>query len=263
MTVHGYTRLLFISGLLAASSCFANTCEPDRIDEQAVLTYVHDGDTVITDAQRKIRIIGLDTPELANKHSPAEPFATQARDVLRQLLKDSNTVGLRYDLQQKDRYQRDLAHLFLANGDNVAEQLLKKGLATALIIPPNLLFADCYLAAQKEAQNKRRGIWQLPEFQPVPLATIDTAKLPVYRLVTATVTGIQRSQRNYQIRLQDQQQQLTLFIRGSDRSLFSRMFNHGLVGQKVQVQGWINKRHGRLQLSLRHPGFLQQLADHS
>lgn len=249
-----------MTGLLAPGDSYAVSCKADRVDAETLITHVHDGDTVFLDGRRKIRIIGLDTPELAQENKPAEPLAREARDYLRKLLAPSDQVKLRFDMQQQDRYQRDLAHLFLANGDNIAVHILDAGLATALIIPPNLQYADCYLAAQDRARTLKRGIWRLPEFQPIALADLDPATIPAYRFVTATVASTQRGRRDNQIRLQDGQQQLTLFIRGYDRALFSQAFGSQLVGQTVLVQGWINKRHGRLQMVLRHPGFITVLA---
>lgn len=252
--------LLVIAGLLPGSA-IADICHLDRADETTVITYVHDGDTVYTGKNRKIRLIGLDTPELATEFKSAEPLAEEALDSVKKLLASSTQVKLRFDAQRQDRYQRDLAHLFLSNGDNITARILERGLAVALIMPPNLLYADCYLAAQNRARRQKLGIWRLPEFQPTALADLDTTILPVYRLVNATVTGLQRNRRDYQIKLQDGEQQLTLFIKGHQRALFNQVFNRQLTGQKVLVQGWINERHGRLQMNLLHPGFITIVAD--
>lgn len=237
-------------------------CDPLQHDERVTVKYVYDGDTVLDSNNRKIRLIGLDTPELGGKKQKGEPYADAARDFLRRLVADKNrSLILHFDTQKKDRYQRLLAHAFLPDGKNVAQLLLLDGLATALILPPNTAYADCYLAAQDSARLQRRGIWQLPEYQVSPLSKINVNRLPRYRLITARVAA-KREMSNYlELVLRDHQQQLSLLIRNSERANFGMLLKQDLVGSKVRVQGWINKRKNKLQLYLRHPGYIRVLTD--
>jgi len=57
---------LFVCLLLISSSVLAAVeCPVDRIDLRAEVEYVHDGDTVRLADGRSVRLIGLNTPEMA------------------------------------------------------------------------------------------------------------------------------------------------------------------------------------------------------
>ena len=49
---------------------WANTCAPLKHSEQVTVRYVSDGDTLILSDNRKIRLIGINTPEVARKDKP-------------------------------------------------------------------------------------------------------------------------------------------------------------------------------------------------
>lgn len=88
--------------------------------------YVHDGDTIRIGSER-IRIIGLDTPEIGSgARCPAEQRgAVAARAELEHMLLRAK-VTIRRD--GKDVYGRTLAHVY-ADGENVARALIGAGLA--------------------------------------------------------------------------------------------------------------------------------------
>ena len=120
-------------------------CAPDRIDERARVSHVHDGDTLQLSDGRKVRLIGINTPELARDPVPEERFAVAARNALRQLLADGDfQVGIRYGRERFDRYSRVLAHVFTSAGGNVQALLLQRGLGAPTVFPPNLWQHECY-----------------------------------------------------------------------------------------------------------------------
>jgi micrococcal nuclease len=85
---------------------------------------VSDGDTIRLGAER-IRIVGLDTPEL-NARCPAErELAVEARGFLRGLLA-AGAVGI--ERRGADRHGRTLA-VVTVNGRDVAALLIAAGLA--------------------------------------------------------------------------------------------------------------------------------------
>ena len=88
-------------------------CKPAAIERWAQVSYIHDGDTLWLDNGAKVRIIGLNAPELARKSRPGEPLAGRARDALRRRV--TGRVGLEYDEERKDRYGRVLAHVYILN----------------------------------------------------------------------------------------------------------------------------------------------------
>ena len=120
---------------------------------------VLDGDTVvINDARRSsVRYLGIDTPEVSREDSPGEPMAEEASEVNRALV-GGKQVKLEFDEEKYDTYGRMLAHVYV-DGVFVNLELLRKGLATDMIIEPNLKYADSMREAEKEARQNKRGIW--------------------------------------------------------------------------------------------------------
>ena len=153
-------------------SLYAQTCGPDRVDEKVQYTYVYDGDTIELKDGRKLRFIGINTPEIGHNESPPQPYAVKARKVLISLLAHNKTLQLRFDAERHDKYNRLLAHVFLSDGSSVAARLLEQGLATTLVIPPNVWNQTCYSEIEHKAMAQKKGLWSLPEYQPV-----DAAKL--------------------------------------------------------------------------------------
>ena len=59
-----------------------------------------------------------------------------------------------------DRYGRALAYVYLADGRMFNELLAERGYATPLTIPPNVDFADRFVAAARRARELGRGLWK-------------------------------------------------------------------------------------------------------
>ena len=261
-TIRPVSRATFFITLLAITPTgYTADCDLSHPAKLVEVTYIHDGDTFFTSENEKIRLIGLDTPEFAYNGNKAEPFAEEAQKLFRQLSKSSSDrLYLYIDNKQKDRYERSLAHVFLQNGKNVAQHLLEAGLATTLIIPPNISFADCYLAAQENAQLHNRGIWQLPQYQVSRLTDIDLTIPSQYRLVTGIIHALHSGQDNQKIIIRDDNIELVMIIKNSEKLLFESLLNDKLIGKKILVQGWINQNKDGLYIYIRHPGFIRVLS---
>ncbi len=128
---------------------------------------VIDGDTIIVQHAGKIRLLGINTPEIAHRNRTAEALGDEAHHRLSQLL-DGKKVYLEFDQQRRDKYHRLLAHVRLEDGTNINEKLLREGLARALFLQPNMKHLKQYYQMESMAQKANRGIWSLPEFQIIP-----------------------------------------------------------------------------------------------
>ncbi|HHM05201.1 MAG TPA: nuclease [Gammaproteobacteria bacterium] len=223
-------------------------CPPDRVDEQARVAWVHDGDTVRLKDGRKLRLIGFNTPELGRDGRPAEPYAKAARDALKRLLA-RGAIQLRFDFSRRDHYGRTLAHAFDERGRSLAALLLQEGLATALVIPPDLWNMACYLKAEKLARQQRKGLWSLPRYQPVPVSRLPrTAE--GFHLVKGRIYRIGESRRHYWLNLD---RDVALRVNKDDLDYFGgRKGLFALQGKKVIARGWIYRRDGDLRIPLRH-----------
>ena len=154
---------LSLSGYISTASAYS--CAPDHIDETAAVEYVYDGDTIRLKDGRKLRLIGVNTPELGRDGAAPEAFAEAARDGLRTLLAPGESVGLRFDTERHDKYGRTLAHVFLHSGVSITAWLLEHGLGTTFPVPPNLWNLECYRFVEQDAEDQHRGIWALEKYQ--------------------------------------------------------------------------------------------------
>jgi micrococcal nuclease len=122
----------------------------------ATIEYVHDGDTLFLDDGTKVRLLGIDTPEVGDH---LECFGDEATDALRQMLPEGTHVRVLADMQPLDQYGRSLLFLFTDDDVNVNLALIEQGFAEAVVLPPNVLLADELEAAEDRAQNAGAGIW--------------------------------------------------------------------------------------------------------
>jgi micrococcal nuclease len=128
--------------------------------EDATVTRVYDGDTIEalgSGRSEKIRSIGIDTPEMDDPRPAVLEMAQEAAQANRELV-GGRTVRLELDVQERDRYGRLLAYVWL--GDTlVNEWMVREGYAAARSFPPNLRHQDRLNAAQREATGADRRLW--------------------------------------------------------------------------------------------------------
>lgn len=136
------------------------TTKPDTATPMTV-DYVHDGDTLFllpTDgsARLKVRLIGLDTPEIGDN---AECFGADATDILRSLLPEGSEVSVMADREPHDKYGRSLFYLWAADGRFINYELLAQGAANTLSIPPNEAYRAVFASAEDSARSTGVGLW--------------------------------------------------------------------------------------------------------
>ncbi|MEM7287497.1 MAG: thermonuclease family protein [Actinomycetota bacterium] len=146
--------------LATASACSAPapTVHPPR----AVVVEIVDGDTLVVSSGARtetVRLIGIDTPEVAHHGRPGECFGPEAAVHLASLAPVGSIVELSVDEEPRDIYGRLLAYVRTATVADVALQLALDGMADALAIEPNLATADPVAAAVGEARRAGRGLW--------------------------------------------------------------------------------------------------------
>lgn len=127
---------------------------------QAYVTRVVDGDTVevrMDGEEEDVRYIGVDTPETVKPGSPVECFGPQASNFNHRLVEGAQ-VRLVFDEERRDVYGRLLAYVYL--GDRlISAELLRRGLARTLTIPPNDRFAGRFKRLEIAAARAGRGLW--------------------------------------------------------------------------------------------------------
>jgi micrococcal nuclease len=133
--------------------------EPPR-SAVAYVTRVVDGDTVevrLGGAEEDVRYIGVDTPETVKPETPVQCFGPQASDFNHRLV-EGRRVRLVFGAERRDVYGRLLAYVYL-EGRFVNAELLRRGLARTLTIPPNDRYADRFKRLEIAAARAGRGLW--------------------------------------------------------------------------------------------------------
>lgn len=141
--------------LIATSSVLATSLK------EATVTRVIDGDTIevrlLDGRAKRIRYIGMDTPELFGK---PECFGKEAFQYNRSLV-EGKTVWLEYDVQKKDKYGQALAYVYLdPEGSSMVNAILVvQGFASVATYPPNVKNVDLFVRFQRIARQGSRGLW--------------------------------------------------------------------------------------------------------
>jgi micrococcal nuclease len=157
-------HLLALLALGALPSCRA---APDNAAAQpspCVVERIADGDTFTCRDRVRVRLIGIDTPELAQGEAGRE-----ARAALARLIPPGTAVRLEQDVSPRDRYGRTLAHVWRGSR-LINEALVREGWAMLYTVPPNVKYAGRLERAQKEARAEGAGLWKSGGFGCEPAA---------------------------------------------------------------------------------------------
>jgi micrococcal nuclease len=141
-------------------------------DDIAVKRVV-DGDTLLLESGDRVRLIGIDTPEVhesAKLHRDAgrsgqdiktiQEMGKRAADFTKSLV-EGKRVRLEFDVERKDKYGRLLAYVYLVDGGVfVNAKIVEEGYASLMTYPPNVKYADEFVKLYRQARENNRGLWQ-------------------------------------------------------------------------------------------------------
>lgn len=105
---------------------------------------------------KPIRLIGIQAPDLKQK-----PWGQKARTELEKLTLGQEVL-LEFDVQQTDRFDRQLGYIWL-NGKLINEYMVKEGFALAMPDFPNTKYMERLTNAQERARLMGLGIWNPDE----------------------------------------------------------------------------------------------------
>ncbi|NLV00129.1 nuclease [Marinomonas sp. UCMA 3892] len=219
--------------------------------EKAQIKRVVDGDTIHLTDGRKVRLVGIDTPELDHKKGNHEPYAVAATDFVRSRL--DQFVYLQRAKNDQDRYGRYLYYLFDKDRISLTSQLLSEGLGYRIAVPPNLAYQDCFEAAENAARNAHKGLWQ-QNLQWQPKAGFAISRV--------NITSITQNRGGWWLET-DQDLVINLPSYVTDYWPSQKVFY--LEGKEIEVRGWQHQRKSRHSdfkswvLSVRHPNDLLEI----
>lgn len=135
--------------------------------EKHTVRNVYDGDTLTLTDERRVRFLGIDTPEIKEK----QPFSQQAKEYTKSKCPNNTDIWLSFEKEKEDHYGRLLAHVWVQAGDNnsylcVNEGLVAAGLASVYTPSPDKKTSnyDKLLQLQKNARAARLGIHSASSF---------------------------------------------------------------------------------------------------
>ncbi|MGJ0202775.1 thermonuclease family protein [Leucobacter sp. gxy201] len=157
---------LFVCGAVLLSMQDFSESQPEQQPlartGAAVVSRVIDGDTFDIDAagdELRVRIIGIDTPELGRHGSIDDCYALDARALLEHYI-DGRTVILSSDSTQgdTDRYGRLLRHV-MVDGHDIAVQLLTEGAGREYLYDRDYVGRTDHMRAEATARSAKAGLW--------------------------------------------------------------------------------------------------------
>ena len=140
--------------------------------DNILVTRAVDGDTLVLENNERLRLIGIDTPEMheSNKLNRDVQRSGQSVESIQQLgrrsyeftkkLVEGKRVKLELDVEKQDKYKRTLAYVYLEDGTFVNAKIVQEGYASLMTYPPNVKYADLFLKLYQEARQNKRGLWQ-------------------------------------------------------------------------------------------------------
>ncbi len=123
---------------------------------------VIDGDTLELYSSKRVRLIGIDTPETRRFNGVEwtevdEPYSLEAKNFTQNFCR-TGILRIEQDLQKQDKYNRILAYCFI-NDKMLNEELLRNGLAYLFFMQPNGKYAERLFKAHCQAVKSKKGIW--------------------------------------------------------------------------------------------------------
>ncbi len=170
-----YQMKFFLPAILALSLACASCVKVDYAD--VLVTAVVDGDTLEIFGGERVRLIGIDAPEMYESdklHRDAQQSGEDIKTIMARgresyqftkKLTEGKKISLEFDAEKRDKYGRLLAYVFIPGAkDNLSEplflnaEIVKQGYAQPLSIPPNLRYADLFQKLYQQAGDNQRGL---------------------------------------------------------------------------------------------------------
>jgi micrococcal nuclease len=140
--------------------------------EDILVTRAVDGDTLKLESGERVRLIGIDTPEMHESEKLYRDSKRSGQDIAtiqslgrkaykftRELV-EGKRVRLEFDVEKNDKYKRLLAYVYLKDGTFVNAEIVKQGYGSLMTYPPNVKHVELFKDLYKEARENKRGLWR-------------------------------------------------------------------------------------------------------
>jgi micrococcal nuclease len=131
-----------------------------------------DGDTLKLANGERVRLIGIDTPEMHESEKLYRDSRKSGQDAqiiqamgrraykFTKELVEGKTVRLEFDVEKRDKYGRLLGYAYLPDNTFVNAEIIRQGYASVMTYPPNVKHADEFLRLYRQARDSKLGLWK-------------------------------------------------------------------------------------------------------
>jgi len=214
---------------------------------------VYDGDTILLTDGRKIRLLGINTPEIEHSNQTAQAGGNAARKWLTQQLLGTK-IRLEFDQEKRDKYKRHLAHIFTEQGIHINRELVRLGFASTSIFPPNLKYVTDFLVVEQTAEAKHLGIWGSAAYQTKLTSELNKKNKQGWQRIVGQVTEIKQTRKSSYLKLTHH---FDVRIKKEHRQYFENL--ELLKGKKLEVRGWVHKYKKGFSMLVKHSGAIKIL----
>ena len=241
---------LIVHGMLSALP--AHTQRASAPPDSGLVVVVYDGDTVkvrfADGSERKVRLIGIDSPEMDDPREEVRFMAFVAKRFAFLNLYREN-VHLAYDWELEDQYGRLLAYLTTDDGVFFNELILKEGFAFAYRkFPFRKDLMERFKAAATDARRAGKGLWRKESPLEVP---VSGARAYLGQLISVRMTCAGFEERRSFAVLHSSEGGFEALVPKEFRAAFPGL--EGLTGKTIVVSGLVEEFGGTLQILLYLP----------
>jgi micrococcal nuclease len=137
---------------------------------QVHVQWIPDGDTLFLQSGERVRLKGIDAPEIGHDDRPSQYYAMEARQELQSLVMDKTLCIEQFAQTKKDRFGRLLAYVRMPDGRLLNTVLLERGCAFCYFSPDQeAKLRHRFLEAQRRAVRDNKGFW--PRILTIPAAS--------------------------------------------------------------------------------------------
>lgn len=256
-------RLLILIFWLLPAAAAAGPALPEgfvRFGEGRAASVI-DGDTLVLDDGREVRLVGIQAPKLplGRPGFKAWPLAEEVRALLHELAAGAE-VTLHSGGARMDRHGRVLAHLVRADGLWLQGEILRRGMARVYSFPDNRKGVAEMLTLEAAARAGREGIWA-HDFYAIRDKDSIKRHLDGFQIVADRLHRVAEVRNVVYLNFEDDwRRDFTIRMDRRTAREFRRYSGdlEKLAGQRVRVRGWVKWENGPM-INISHPEQIELL----
>jgi len=213
--------------------------------ESGLVTAVYDGDTIKirfkNKQERKVRLIGIDAPEMEDSREEAK-FRAQMAKRFTFFYLYRETIKLSYDWEIEDKYDRLLAYIWTEKQGLFNKFILSEGFASVFLKFP-FKYREEFIEAETEARKLEKGLWKKG---PYPSISVQDTRAYVGKLLSVKYTCSRVQAKGKFIFLYSSGEEFSTLVPRENASLFPVLKSY--KGKALSVTGFLEEYKGKPQI---------------